>query len=282
MERPRPIAELLEVPDLQGVLFDIDDTVTWEGRIVPEALLAMRDLQAAGLKVVPVTGRPAGWVDHIARMWPVDGVIGENGGLWFWMEEGRLHRRFLQSTDIRRTNRRRLDALASTILARVPGTRLASDQPYRELDLAVDYCEDVPPLGQDAVDGIVEAFTSAGAQSKISSIHVNGWFGAFDKLEGFRRFHRDRWHTTPEVTHWAFFGDSQNDEPMFRAFPLSVGVRNVERFLDRLVDKPAWITEHPGGSGFVEGVGRLLARPAVKRARRARAKTRQRKSATGR
>jgi HAD superfamily hydrolase (TIGR01484 family) len=156
---PRPLAELAEVPALDGVLFDIDDTVTWEGKLVPEAVGAMLSLQRAGLRTVPVTGRPAGWVDHIARMWPVDGVVGENGGLWFWMAEGKLQRRFAQSPEARRENRRRLDAAAAAILAAVPGTALASDQPYRELDLAIDFCEDVPALGMDSVDRIVRAFT---------------------------------------------------------------------------------------------------------------------------
>jgi len=255
---PRPLAELAAAPALDGVLFDIDDTVTWEGKLVPEALAAMRSLQRAGLRTVPVTGRPAGWVDHIARMWPVDGVVGENGGLWFWMAGGKLQRRFAQSADVRRENRARLDAAAASILAAVPGTALASDQPYRELDLAIDFCEDVPPLGMDAVDRIVRAFIDVGATCKVSSIHVNGWFGDFDKLTGFQRFHEERWHAPVDFSRWAFFGDSQNDEPMFRAFPLSVGVRNVERFLDRLVHKPAWITDASGGDGFVEGVRALV------------------------
>lgn len=243
---------------LQGILCDIDDTLTWEGRLIPEALSGLARAQAAGLRVVPVTGRPAGWVDHIARMWPVDGVVGENGGLWFWMEGGRLQRRFLQPPDQRATHRRRLDAIAADILAEVPGTALASDQPYRELDLAIDFCEDVPPLGDAEIDQIVAAFQRHGATCKVSSIHVNGWFGDFDKIEGFRRFHRDRWGEVPDPSAWAFFGDSANDEPMFRTFPLSVGVANVARFLPRLRHPPAWVTRAPGGHGFVEGLNRIL------------------------
>lgn len=244
---------------LVGVLCDIDDTLTWEGKLIPAALDALARAQEAGLRVVPVTGRPAGWVDHIARMWPVDGVVGENGGLWFWMQGGRLQRRFLQSAEERAQNRMRLDNLASEILAEVPGTALASDQPYRELDLAVDFCEDVPPLGDPEIDRIVAAFQRRGATCKVSSIHVNGWYGAFDKIEGFRRFHRDRWGEEMDPEAWAFFGDSANDEPMFQTFPLSVGVANVARFLPRLTHPPRWVTEAPGGHGFVEGLERILA-----------------------
>ncbi len=256
----RPVAELPAewCAGLFGVLCDIDDTLTWEGRLVPSAFCALADLQDAGLKVVPVTGRPAGWVDHIARMWPVDGVVGENGGLWFWMGEHRLERRFLQSEQERRRNRERLDAVAATILAEVPGTALASDQPYRELDVAIDFCEDVPPLDDDAIDAIVDRFRAAGATCKVSSIHVNGWFGDFDKLTGFRRLVAERWPGVPEE-RWLYVGDSANDEPMFAAFgERSVGVANVRRFLPRMTAHPAWITDAPGGHGFAELSGRIL------------------------
>ncbi len=261
---PRPLAELTQIPPLDGILCDIDDTLTHDGRLVSAALTGLERARDAGLKVIPVTGRPAGWVDHIARMWPVDGVVGENGGLWFWREDTvlgdtpKLQRRFLQSAAERAENRARLDALADEILAEVPGTALASDQPYRELDLAIDFCEDVPRLKESAVDRIVAAFERRGATCKVSSIHVNGWFGSFDKLEGIRRLHQDRWGSEIDPTRWAFFGDSANDGPMFAAFPLSIGVANVRRFLPRMEVGPAWITPSEGGHGFVEGLERLL------------------------
>ncbi len=245
---------------LKGVFCDIDDTLTHEGRLVPEAFAALARLQAAGLRVVPITGRPGGWVDHIARMWPVDGVVGENGGLWFWMADGRLQRRFLQDAETRRANRERLTALGHRILAAVPGSALASDQPYRELDLAVDFCEDVPHLGDVGIDAVVAAFEAGGATCKVSSIHVNGWYGAFDKLTGIRRLLRELWDEDldTEVGRYAFFGDSANDEPLFRAFPLSIGVANVVDFLPRMSHHPAYITSAPGGHGFAEGVSILL------------------------
>jgi HAD superfamily hydrolase (TIGR01484 family) len=256
---PRPIAELKGPFALTGILCDIDDTLTWEGRLIPAALLALHRAQQAGLRVVPITGRPAGWVDHIARMWPVDGVVGENGGLWFWMQDGKLYRRFSQSAEERRSNRARLDAIAKDILKQVPGTALASDQPYRELDLAIDFCEDVPALPDQDIDRIVSAFSQFGATCKVSSIHVNGWYGAFDKLDGFKRFHQDRFGSEVDFSAWAFFGDSANDEPMFGAFGLGVGVANVARFLPRMTHHPNWITTRPGGMGFVEGIERILA-----------------------
>lgn len=253
---PRPLRQLSVLPPLRGLLFDIDDTLTLHGRLVPEALARLQDLRRTGLRIIPVTGRPAGWVDHIARMWPVDGVVGENGGLWFWYDEarGRLERRFLQDAPTRAANRRRLLELQERILTAVPGTALASDQAYRELDLAIDVCEDVPALPDAEVDRVVALFEQAGARCKVSSIHVNGWYGDFDKLRGIAALVADRWGEPLRPEEWAFFGDSANDEPMFAAFPLSFGVANVRRFLPRMRAHPAWITTSEGGQGVVEAL----------------------------
>ena len=259
---PSPLATLS--PDtcrgLDGVLCDIDDTLTWEGRLVPAAFMALQRLREAGLRVIPVTGRPGGWVDQIARMWPVDGVVGENGGLWFYMADGKLQRRFLQDPATRAKNRQRLDALATHLLDAVPGAALASDQPYRELDLAIDFCEDVERLPQAAIDRIVAAFHDAGATCKVSSIHVNGWFGDFDKLSGFQGLLADRYGQSLDAAleRWVYVGDSANDEPMFKAFPHSVGVANVRDFLDQMDSGPTYITPSPGGHGFAELADRIL------------------------
>lgn len=246
---------------LRGVLCDIDDTLTWRGRLVPAAFDALARLQAAGLRVVPVTGRPAGWVDQIARLWPVDGVVGENGGLWSWRADGRLHVRYAQDAATRAANRARLDAVADDILRAVPGAALASDQAYRALDLAIDFCEDVPPLGAEAIDAIVAAFGKVGARCKVSSIHVNGWFGDFDKRGGVHALLRERWGTDDDDARatWLYVGDSPNDAPMFAAFPHTVGVANVREHLDRMDAWPRWITTRPGGEGFAELVDRILA-----------------------
>ena len=246
---------------LRGIFFDIDDTITWRGEIVPEAFAALHAARAAGLSLIAITGRPGGWVDHIARMWPVDGVVGENGGLWFTVRDGKMVRRFLQDEATRAENQSKLAQLATRILAAVPGTALASDQPYRDLDLAVDFCEDVPRLDDTAIDKIVAEFDAAGAVCKVSSIHVNGWFGQFDKLTGCRHLLADLREPGLDdaASTWAYFGDSANDEPMFRHFELSIGVANVRDFLPRMTAWPRFVTTGNGGHGFAEGVARILA-----------------------
>ncbi|MCB2173908.1 HAD-IIB family hydrolase, partial [bacterium] len=169
---------------IRFVLTDIDDTLTLHGKLPAAAYQALEDLQATGIRVVPITGRPAGWCDHIARMWPVFAVVGENGAFYFRYDETRrkMVRSYGCDEESRRNNRHRLEQLQDDILRSVPGCRVSADQGYREADLAIDFCEDVEPLARTAVDRIVALFEAAGATAKISSIHVNGWFGSYDKL----------------------------------------------------------------------------------------------------
>jgi len=247
---------------LMGVFFDLDDTFTTSGKIPAVSYQALWDLKNAGLKVVPVTGRPAGWCDHIARMWPVDGVVGENGAFYFWFneEERRLDRRFLYPEDVRRENRRRLREIREEILAEVPGAAIASDQPYRETDLAIDYREDVRPLDREGVEKICGIFARNGATCKVSSVHVNGWFGEYDKLGMTKAFVQERWGLDLDAEKVRFFycGDSPNDEPMFRYFPYAAGVRNILRFSDSMKFLPSFLAAREGGEGFAEIAGTLL------------------------
>jgi HAD superfamily hydrolase (TIGR01484 family) len=254
-----PLAERRRI---DVVLTDIDDTLTLHGRLPAVAYAAMEELSAAGLKVVPITGRPAGWCDHIARMWPVEGVVGENGAFWFRHDPDRrrLIRRFLVDDATRRTNRGRLDELAGRILAEVPGCALASDQLYREADLAIDFCEDVVALPDAEVARIVALFEAAGCTAKVSSIHVNGWFGRYDKLTMTRLFLAAALgiELDADPARFVFVGDSPNDQPMFAFFPASVGVANLRRFLPALTDPPRWLTTAEGGRGFAEVAHLLL------------------------
>jgi len=248
--------------NLLGVFFDIDDTFTTSGKIPAVAYRALWELKYSGLKVVPITGRPAGWCDHIARMWPVDGIVGENGAFYFWLDERHrtLRKRFLDPEEVRAEKRKRLTRIRDEILASVPGTAIASDQLYRETDVAIDYCEDVKPLDRNAVERICEIFNRNGATSKISSIHVNGWFGNYDKLGMTKTLVQERWGLDLDASkeQFIFCGDSPNDEAMFRYFPHSAGVKNIVQFADRLSYLPAFAAAQDGGEGFAEIVEAIL------------------------
>ena len=247
---------------VRAVLTDIDDTLTTEGQLPAVAYAALERLRAAGLLVIPVTGRPAGWCDHIARMWPVDGVVGENGAFWFRHDARR--RRFLKRYVIEGKERalraERLDGIARKILEAVPGCAIASDQPYREADLAIDFREDVEPLPMEAVRGIVRLMEAEGLTAKASSIHVNGWFGGYDKLSTSKRMLAEEFglDADAERDRIVFAGDSPNDQPMFAFFPNAVGVANVRDMAAMMTSLPAWVTPSNGGAGFAELAEALL------------------------
>jgi HAD superfamily hydrolase (TIGR01484 family) len=238
------------------VLTDIDDTLTLCGRLPAAALAAMERLEAAGKRVIPITGRPAGWCDHIARMWPVAAVVGENGAFYYRYDRElrKMQRSYFKTADARAADRRRLNELKAKILAEVPGCAVSADQGFREADLAIDFCEDVPALSPASVDRIVQIFEAAGAQAKVSSIHVNGWFGAYDKLSMTRRLFREAFKQDLEAikTQVVFAGDSPNDQPMFAFFPHGVGVANVRQFVGCMDALPTWVTQQEGGLGFAE------------------------------
>ena len=254
---PRSVVE-----NIRGVFCDIDDTLSTEGKLTARAYTALEHLHAAGKLVVPITGRPAGWCDHVARMWPVDAVVGENGAFYFYYDDARkkMEQRFLFDAAVRVANRERLISVRERILREVPGCAIASDQLYREADLAIDFCEDVPRLPFAEVDRIVAIMRDAGMTAKISSIHVNGWFGEYDKLGMTRKLMQERYASDleRERTRYLFIGDSPNDAPMFKFFPNSVGVANVADFGARLTEPPAYVTRARSGDGFVEAVSLLL------------------------
>ncbi len=268
-----------ELLAIKGVCLDIDDTLSTHGKLTAEAYAALWKLKQAGFAVVPVTGRPAGWCDHIARFWPVDAVVGENGAFTFYMDRSSSGASGAQSI-LRRLDtpggepnaskrRARLEALGAAIRSRFPHARWASDQAYREFDLAIDFCEDVPKWSDEDVQELVKLCGTEGAHAKVSSIHVNAWFGEYDKWGGFEywvqsgfpgleggaaRYGLGKQEPRKE---WLFIGDSPNDEPLFRRFDATVGVANLKRFLPDLKHPPRWMTSEISGSGFAQMAERL-------------------------
>ena len=248
---------------VRGVLTDIDETLSSDGALTGEAYASLEALKKAGFAVIPVTGRPAGWCDHIARFWPVDAVVGENGAFWMWHDAkaGKLRSRFIQSEAERAEGRRSLEAVRAQILRDVPGAGIASDQPYRVADLAVDFREDVQALPRDAIGRIVAIFEAHGAHAKVSSIHVNGWFGDYDKLTTSKMLMQELFcvDLDAERDRYVFVGDSPNDSPMFGFFPNAVGVANVRDFAADMTALPHWITAGRSGAGFAQLANALIA-----------------------
>lgn len=242
---------------IEFLFTDIDDTLTDEGLLSAKAYSALWDLQNSGIKVVPVTGRPAGWCEMIARQWPVEGVIGENGAFYFRYHNKKMIRNFTKQDIPELANKNLKDELKKIeleVLSQVPGSAIASDQFCRLYDLAIDFCEDVEALSSSDVQKIVSIFTKAGAQAKVSSIHVNGWFGRHNKLTMTLEFLKKEFSVDAELSKsiCAFSGDSPNDEPMFAFFPNSFAVANINNFIDQLKNPPNYVSPSRGGAGFSE------------------------------
>jgi hypothetical protein len=245
---------------LRFVLTDIDDTLTRDGYLEEEAYSAMWKLARAGVTVIPVTGRPAGWCDCIARQWPVGGVVGENGAFAFYQEDGILKHLYHPETEALSDDDRaaRLNALADQVLSDVPGTRVAKDQFSRKFDVAIDFREEEPKLDFATADRIKLFCERGGAHAKVSSIHVNAWFGEYDKLSMTRHFLEEIYHVDIVGDEVLFCGDSPNDEPMFAALRHSVAVANILPFVESLTHRPRYVCERPQGQGFSDLVGAIL------------------------
>lgn len=239
------------------VFTDVDDTLTWEGRLPAAAFTAMEKLRDAGILMVPVTGASAGWCDCIVRTWPVDAVIGENGSFWMQHNEaGQVIRCFREKEPIREQNFRRLKILGAELNRRFPDIDHTQDQPFRLTDVAFDIAQQARvdrAVAQEATRWLIEQAVSA----RLSSIHINAWIGSYDKADTAKVWlNQNLPHLN--LTECAFIGDSPNDEAMFEHFPLSVGVANIRRFLSGMQYRPRYITESNGGYGFVEFAERML------------------------
>lgn len=265
-----------EALGVRYILTDIDDTLTREGKLLASSYAALWKLKEDGLKVIPVTGRPAGWCDLIAREWPVAGVIGENGACAFWEEDppGEIY-----SGETRRdeTKRRRpalkteyhpravrndhgaLRKIKERAFAEFPALRVAGDQFSRLFDLALDFAEEEPVLSLSVAERVRKIAEEEGARAKVSSIHINIWMGNYDKLSMAERFLAERfgWQSGAGDGEVVFAGDSPNDEPMFARFPLSCAVANVSRYASLMRNFPAYVASKEGGDGFAE-IARII------------------------
>ena len=256
----RPLSDWHPPPGLIGVFTDIDDTLTTDGAITPDALQALADLKAAGLHVVPITGRPVGWSEPLAVQWPVDAIVAENGAVALVHPQGQpLRKLYQQDAATRAANFERMQQVLTLIERTIPGAQRSQDSAGRETDIAIDHSE-FTQLPQAAIDATVRAMQAAGMTATVSSIHINAWFGEHSKLSGARWIVQQLWgrDLPSEMDRWVYVGDSTNDQIMFEHFAHSVGVANIRRFEAQLTHPPRYITPSERGAGFAETVQHLL------------------------
>jgi HAD superfamily hydrolase (TIGR01484 family) len=250
--------------NLEYLFTDIDDTLTTDGFLPDRAYASLWKLARAGVKIVPVTGGPAGWCDLIARLWPVAGVIGESGAFYFVYDRGekKMRRVFAQSEELRRENAGKRENLRARILAEVPGAAAACDQIYRIVDLAIDIRQDVPPLPPAEVEKIYELVRASGAVCATSSIHINCWFGDYDKISAMKDFlAREAGRSLEEMQERILYiGDALNDEPAFREIRYCVGVANILPVLGGMKFPPRYICGNKSAEGFAEAAEFILSK----------------------
>jgi len=251
----KPLSEL-DASGVRAVLFDVDDTLTTHGKLTAGAYGSLEALQRAGLRTLAVTGRAAGFCEYAARMWPVDAVVGENGGFCFRFAGGKLEHEYREAPEVRARNRQRYAAISKAIVAAVPGCAVASDERYRETDFTIDHAEEVAALPAEAIERIAGLMRRESLRVAISSIHIHGWFGDYDKGSTACDLLRRQFDVEPAAA--LFVGDSPNDASMFAAFDRSVGVANVRKYAGRMAAEPNYVTQAAFGAGFAELAAHLL------------------------
>jgi HAD superfamily hydrolase (TIGR01484 family) len=270
MTRPslKPLADAApaDFAHIDFVLTDMDDTLTFKGRLAARTYAALERLQEDGVRVVPITAAPAGWCDQMARMWPVAAVIGENGGFCFTRRGERIERRFWLDSQARADAQYRLAEIAADIREAHPDAAIADDQPFRQTSIAF-----ARPPARETAFAIIRALEAAGARATLNAIWALGWLGGYDKVAAARSFLPEAvgLDIDADIERVVFVGDSANDAPMFAHVPKSAGVSTVTEHLADIPHPPAWVTRGPGGDGFVEVAEAILAARAARAPRRA-------------
>ena len=246
---------IIERQKIKGVFTDIDDTLTTDGAITPDALQALHNLKAAGLMVIPITGRPVGWSIPFASTWPVDAMVAENGAvaLQHNAATNQVNKIYQQGEATRTHNFDQMQRIAQKVLKDIPGTIMAQDSPGRETDIAFDHSE-FHKLSQDQIQQVLQLLKQEGMTATVSSIHINAWFGDHNKWYGAQWILKELTgrDLNQELDQWVYVGDSTNDQVMFEHFTHSVGVANIMRFENKLKHFPQYIASKERGAGFAE------------------------------
>lgn len=259
----RALAELpaAEARGLVGLLFDLDDTVLSHGVLTREAYEAIWTLHEAGLRLVAVTGRPSGWGEVIARQWPIDGAVTENGAVHVVRDGKGVALQLDGDARAVAERRARLDALVVAVAKAMPHVRLADDVHARRSDVAWDIGER-ERLEPSAIAELAALVVANGARTTRSSVHLHASFERDDKASGAIRFVTSRFgdDAGAALHRWAFVGDSGNDAACFAAFKTTFGVDNVRAYARTLSVPPRWISPSARGAGFAE-IARALVSP---------------------
>ncbi|ELS31557.1 MULTISPECIES: HAD family hydrolase [Pseudanabaena] len=235
-----------DLSDIRLIASDVDGTLTQDGKFSSDFISTLLDLQSAGIKVLLVTGRSAGWVSALVNYLPVAGAIAENGGL-FLQPNGQQD--LLSSVPNLSRHRILLENTFHHIKQLFPHLYPSADNQFR----ITDWTFDVNDLSTDDIQAISSqcqqmgwSFTYSNVQCHIKPPHQ-------DKATGLEMVLKTHF---PEINSQQVLtvGDSPNDEAMFdpTKFPISVGVANVRHYQDKMLYLPKYFTQAPEFAGFQE------------------------------
>ena len=243
-----------EINEIKVLLFDLDGTFVSDDRLKSSTFECLEKLKQKKIKRIAVTGRPAGWCDLIARWWPVNSVVGENGAFSYTISDGRIIRKTFVSSSSLSAHQKKLNLLFDDIKSNFGDVHLAADQPFRQWDLALDISEE-QYMDDDKVKAIYDFCISNGANAAISNIHLNVWYGNYNKLDMSLKI-LDEWNLKEHEC--MYIGDSPNDSPMFNHFSFSVGVKSVLKYKDIMDYFPSYLTTRDSSEGFEELTNLIL------------------------
>jgi HAD superfamily hydrolase (TIGR01484 family) len=241
-----------DLSDIRLIASDVDGTLTQNGKFSSDFISTLIDLQSAGIKVLLVTGRSAGWVSALVNYLPVEGAIAENGGL-FLQPNGTQD--LLSSVPNLSRHRILLENTFHHIKQLFPNLLTSTDNQFR----ITDWTFDVDNLSTEDIQAISSqchqmgwSFTYSNVQCHIKPIHQDKATGLMSVLKKY----------FPELNSQQVLtvGDSPNDEAMFDAdlFPLSVGVANIRHYQDQMLHLPKYLTQASEFAGFSELAKLLL------------------------
>lgn len=256
----RPISELpaAEAQGLDGLLFDLDDTLLDHGKLGEAAYASLFRLRESGLRLIAVTGRPAGWGEVLVRQWPIDGAVTENGAVALFAGEEGVRRLDAASEEERRRRRVRVAEIVAAVAEAHPEVHPADDVAARVSDFTFDIGER-HRVAPEVVHAVARLARERGARTFTSSVHLHVTFDGDDKATGAVRLIRFLYGTDPTLARlrWAFIGDSENDASCFAGFRTTIAVQN---FSGRPTVGPRYLTPGARGGGFGQAATALVAR----------------------
>lgn len=246
-----PMVGLSALKDLNIslIISDVDDTITSNGKLKPNALEAMYKASEKGYRIILLSGGSAGWCEVYLRQWPIFMVVAESGAVMIYKDEnGQIC--YQQNPIITKEN---LDS-RDKLLRMIGEERLSSDQYARLYDIAVDLSK----VNEKELNDIKSMADVMGASYAQSSIHLNIWFGDYSKSKGLLAFMNlcgiDE-ETLKEES--IYLGDALNDEEMFKLIPNSIGMKSVLDKKEEFKTLPKYISSYYGGDGFDEALDNL-------------------------